>query len=66
MPPWFADAHFGKFENNPSLSQTEIDAIVAWVSAGAPKGNDRDLPSPPKFVEGWTIGKPDVVLSMQE
>ncbi|HTG16522.1 MAG TPA: thiol-disulfide isomerase [Blastocatellia bacterium] len=66
MPPWAADPHYGKFSNDPSLSQTEIDTIVSWVDAGAPKGDDKDLPPTPKFVEGWTIGKPDVVLTMQE
>lgn len=66
MPPWSADPHVGKFSNNPSLSQKEIDAIVSWVDAGAPKGDDKDMPPTPKFVEGWTIGRPDVVLAMQE
>jgi len=66
MPPWSADPHVGKFANDPSLSQKEIDAIVSWVDAGAPKGDDKDMPPTPKFTEGWTIGKPDVVLTMQE
>jgi hypothetical protein len=66
MPPWSADPHYGKFSNDPSLSQKEIDTIVSWVDAGAPKGDDKDLPPAPKFAEGWTIGKPDVVLTMQE
>jgi len=66
MPPWSADPHFGKFSNDPSLSQKEIDTIVSWVDAGAPKGDDKDMPPTPKFVSGWTIGKPDVVLEMQE
>jgi mono/diheme cytochrome c family protein len=66
MPPWSADPKYGKWANDPSLSQQEIDTIIAWVEAGAPKGDDRDLPPTPKFTEGWTIGKPDVVLEMQE
>lgn len=66
MPPWSADPHYGKFSNDPSLSQKEIDTIVSWVDAGAPKGDDKDMPTPPKFETGWTIGKPDVVLTMQE
>jgi hypothetical protein len=66
MPPWSADPRHGRFANDPSLSRKEIDTIVAWVSAGAPKGDDKDLPPAPKFGEGWSIGKPDVVLSMQE
>ncbi len=66
MPPWSADPRYGHWANDPRLSQQEIDTIVAWVSAGAPKGDDKDLPPLPKFTEGWTIGKPDVVLEMQE
>ena len=66
MPPWSADPHVGKFSNDPSLTQKQIDTIVGWVDAGAPKGDDKDLPPAPKFPVGWTIGKPDVVLAMQE
>src|SRR5882724_1083696 len=29
MPPWFADPHYGKFSNDRSLSQGEIDTITA-------------------------------------
>src|SRR5437773_12531585 len=49
MPPWGADPQFGTFRNDPRLSQGEIDTVVAWADAGAPKGDDRDLPAPPKF-----------------
>ena len=66
MPPWGADPSIGHFKNDPRLSQADIDTIVAWVDGGAPKGNDKDLPARPKFVDGWTIGQPDVVLSMTE
>src|SRR5947209_20153240 len=41
MPPWFADPHYGKFSNDRSLSQTEIDTLVAWVDGGAPKGDPK-------------------------
>ena len=33
MPPWFADPQFGKFANDASLSQSDIDTLVAWVDA---------------------------------
>ena len=46
MPPWSADPAHGVFKNDPRLSQKDIDTIAAWVDAGAPKGNDRDLPPP--------------------
>ena len=64
MPPWFADPHYGKFANDKSLSQKEIDTIVGWADAGAPEGDAKDLPAPVSFIEGWRIPKPDVVFEM--
>jgi len=64
MPPWFADPHTGKFANDRSLSQAEIDVLTHWADSGAPEGNSKQAPAPLAFVEGWNIGKPDVVLEM--
>jgi mono/diheme cytochrome c family protein len=66
MPPWGADPAVGHFKNDSRLSQKDIDTIVAWVDGNAPKGNDKDLPATPHFTDGWTIGEPDVVLTMTE
>jgi hypothetical protein len=68
MPPWPADpARSLKFRNDARLSQLDIDIIVAWVNAGAPRGNDAGLPPRPKYEEGWMhpLGlKPDLVISL--
>ncbi|HEX8838610.1 MAG TPA: hypothetical protein VF748_16835 [Candidatus Acidoferrum sp.] len=64
MPPWFADPAVGKFANDPSLSPTEIATLAAWVQAGAPAGDKKDAPPPRLWAEGWSIPKPDLVLSM--
>jgi peroxiredoxin len=64
MPPWHADPQFGKFANDRSLSADERETLLAWLDLGTPKGEAVDLPPPRAFVTGWTIGKPDVVLSM--
>jgi mono/diheme cytochrome c family protein len=66
MPPWGADPAHGTFKNDPRLSQAEIDTIAAWVDGGAVKGDDADMPKAPQFAEGWTIGKPDAVFTMEE
>jgi len=68
MPPWHADPHFGKFQNEARLTQAEIDAIVAWVDGGAKEGDAKDLPATPALnaVTTWEIGKPDVVLQMPQ
>lgn len=66
MPPWFADPKTSTlhFANDRRLSQKEIDTITAWVDAGAPKGNDRDLPKMPDYAPGWTFGEPDMIVDM--
>ncbi len=64
MPPWFADPSVGHFANDRSLSQSEIDTLIAWVDGGTKEGDIKDAPAPRKFVEGWNIGKPDMVLQM--
>lgn len=65
MPPWHADPKHGKFANDRSLPQSEIDTLVAWVDGGRTKGDERDLPKPVEFASnGWTIGQPDAVLQM--
>ncbi len=66
MPPWFADAKFGHFSNDPSLTAAEIQTITAWADAGAPEGDPAALPARPKFVEGWQLGKPDLIVNMGE
>jgi mono/diheme cytochrome c family protein len=66
MPPWHADPHVGKFANDRTLSQAEIDTIVAWVEGGAVEGNPKDMPPAPKFATGWNIGTPDLVIQIPE
>jgi thiol-disulfide isomerase/thioredoxin/mono/diheme cytochrome c family protein len=78
MPPWFAappTPHKGKdgnplespWANDRSLSQAEKDTIAAWITAGKPKGDDKDLPLSRTFAKsGWTIGEPDAVFQIPE
>lgn len=66
MPPWFANPEFGKFRNDCSLSAEEKSLIHTWVKNGCPQGDSADLPPPPKFVEGWRIPEPDMVLAMPD
>ncbi len=66
MPPWFADPHIGRFKNDRSLPKEDLETLIAWIDAGCPKGDDRDLPEPIDWPEGWRIGTPDVVFEMRE
>jgi hypothetical protein len=66
MPPWNADPQYGRFANDRSLKQSEIDTIAAWVDQGAPEGNPKDKPAPVKWPEaGWQI-QPDMIVSGPE
>jgi hypothetical protein len=66
MPPWHADPRAGEFSNDRRLTEAEIETIRAWVDGGASEGDPRDLPPRPEIVEGWKMGKPDLVLQMPE
>jgi hypothetical protein len=62
MPPWHADPRYGEFANDRRLTEVEIATIKAWVDSGGRQSDRRDLPAAPHFVDGWRIGKPDVVI----
>jgi hypothetical protein len=64
MPPWFADPHVGKFANDRSLSPSDIETLAKWADTGAAEGSPSDAPAPMKFVSGWNIGVPDMVVEM--
>jgi hypothetical protein len=64
MPPWPADAHYGKFSNDRSLTRQQIDTLAAWADANAPEGSKSDAPKPRTWVDGWNIGHPDTVVQM--
>jgi hypothetical protein len=64
MPPWFADPTVGHFKNAKVLSEREISTITAWSDGGALEGNAKDRPAPVEFGDGWTIGPPDIIITM--
>jgi hypothetical protein len=66
MPPWHADPAVGHFGNDRRLTDAEIDVIARWADAGAPEGDPAKAPAPIAFLDGWNIGKPDLVLEMPQ
>ena len=67
MPPWKPTAGVGpKLKHDQSLTHAEIAILAAWAEAGAPLGDPKDLPPPPKFAEGWKLGPPDLILEPSE
>ena len=72
MPPWHLDKTVGiqEYQNDISLSDAQIDTIVRWVDAGAPRGNPADLPPELDWPDDqvWHLAQkysrePDLVVS---
>ena len=55
MPPWGAVKGFGDFRNDQGLTEEQLELIVDWEEGGAPEGEDKDLPAPPKFVPAEAV-----------
>ncbi len=66
MPPWKADPHFGKWSNDPRLSDTEIATIKAWIDTRQTRRRSRRYADPPDFPDGWKIGKPDAIITIPQ
>ena len=66
MPPWLPEPQPLKFADEMRLSDADVNRIVSWVEEGAQEGDAADLPAVPKFVEGWRLGEPDLVLKAEK
>ena len=70
MPPWHIDPNVGiqHYKNDRSLTDKERETILAWVAAGSPKGDQKDMPAPVKWADGngWNYeklyGPPDLIV----
>lgn len=70
MPPWPPDPNRSvAFRNDARLSREDIQTIAAWADAGAPKGDESDLPPAPPSAQGWLHPQgipPDAVIALPE
>lgn len=67
MPPWPASTDVGgPFRDQRVLTESQIATIASWVEAGCPEGDPKDAPAPREFSSSWTLGEPDLVLTMPE
>jgi len=66
MPPWLPEPREFKFADERRLSDDQITLIQRWVEQGAIEGNIADLPPKPEFVEGWQLGKPDLIIQAEK
>ena len=66
MPPWLPVPQELTFADEMRLPDAEITLIQKWVDDGAMEGAAPDLPPQPKFVEGWQLGTPDLILTAEK
>ena len=67
MPPWKPSPGVGpRFLHDKSLSQADIDVLLAWADSGAPRGEGPEPDSSASQSVEWSLGKPDLVLQMDE
>jgi tetratricopeptide (TPR) repeat protein len=64
MPPWPPAGPVDEFVGDRRLTMQELDLFKQWIKEGADEGNPSDLPPAPHWEEGWTLGKPDLVVTM--
>ena len=66
MPPWKSEPGYGEFIGQRPLADAEISAIQRWVEGGTLEGDPRDLPAQPRWIEGWQLGKPDLIVTLSK
>ncbi len=66
MPPWKPVPGHGNLKGSLRLTASEINLIRGWIDAGAPEGDPQQAPAPPVFAKGWHLGKPDLIVEMDE
>ncbi len=65
MPPWHADPDIGQWRGDRSLAIEEVQTLVHWIEAGAPRGDGPDpLESVQPLSSKWPMGEPDLVLDI--
>lgn len=64
MPPWKPVPGYGDFHDARYLTDAQIKAIAGWADSGAPLGDKKAIPAPPKLHApgGWPLGTPDLVV----
>ncbi|QDV38581.1 EF-hand domain-containing protein [Tautonia plasticadhaerens] len=66
MPPWHPDPSCLPLRDERGLTAEQVDLLGLWVERGMPEGDPSRTPAVPDFPEGWTLGDPDLVVTMDE
>lgn len=63
MPPWKPVDTGIQFSNHRQLLPEQSATLLKWIEQGCIEG-DGNAPKPPEFPDGWSLGKPDLVVKM--
>jgi peroxiredoxin len=67
MPPWDPDPDYGHFTLANRLSRDEVQTLISWSKAGAPRGEGEDPLAQAKTAPTeWELGTPNIVLRPKE
>ncbi len=66
MPPWHADPTVGHWSNDRSIAREDLQTLVSWIDAGAPRGEGEDplaqfASAKPKWGQ---LGEPDLIIDI--
>jgi len=65
MPPWHADPEIGHWRNDVGMSDQDNKTLIAWIEAGAPRGEGDDPLKQIQPLENlWTLGEPDLIIDI--
>ena len=66
MPPWHADPTVGHWANDRSIGREDLQTLVSWIDAGAPRGDGEDpLKQYVSHKPVWgALGEPDLIIDI--
>jgi len=66
MPPAAVDPHVNHFQNANYISNSQLQTLVHWIDAGAPRGDSKvdPLTSVKPIASEWDLGPPDLVVDV--
>ncbi len=65
MPPWLPKGG-PRLLGERGLTEEQIATIGRWVREGMAEGDPRELPAVPAAADGWQLGPPDLILTMEK
>jgi len=67
MPPAQVDPAINHFSNARYISDNDLQTLVHWIDAGAPRGDSTlDPLAQLSFQEGWELGEPDHIVYSED